>query len=199
MSLEGKVAVVTGGGRELGKAAATGLARAGANVVIAEIEDYGAETAREISSIGSGCTFVKTDVSKRTDVERMVAKAIEAHGRIDILVNNAAIYPYRPWVEISEEEWDRVFAVNVKGQFLCSQCVVPHMKRAWERQDHQLGVGHVLRRVPQLPALLVDEGSRCGFHSDPCAGTRGRQHQCQRHLSGRISDQGRNGHVLWTR
>jgi 3-oxoacyl-[acyl-carrier protein] reductase len=128
MDLSGKVAIVTGGGRELGKAAATGLAKAGANVVIAEIEDFGADTAEEISKLGPNCVFIKTDVSNKESVDRMVSKTVEVFGRVDILVNNAAIYPYRPWDQITEEEWDKVFAVNIKGQFLCAQAAASHMK-----------------------------------------------------------------------
>lgn len=128
MNLSGRVAVVTGGGRELGKAAAVGLAQAGAHVAIAEIEEFGAATAEEVSRLGTRCIFIRTDVSNKESVEQMISKTVEELGRVDILVNNAAIYPYRPLDKISEEEWDKVFAVNIKGQFLCAQAAVPHMK-----------------------------------------------------------------------
>jgi 3-oxoacyl-[acyl-carrier protein] reductase len=130
MDFEGKVAIVTGGGRELGKAAVLGLARAGAHVVVAEKEDFGADTAEEASALGRRCLFLPTDVADAASVARMVGQTVDAFGRIDILVNNAAIYPHRPWHEISEAEWDRVFAVNIKGQFLCAQAVYPHLKAA---------------------------------------------------------------------
>jgi 3-oxoacyl-[acyl-carrier protein] reductase len=130
MILSGKVAIVTGGGRELGKAAVLGLARAGAHVVVAEIEAFGAETAAEACALGPRCIYVQTDVADRASVDSMVAHTVAEFGRVDVLVNNAAIYPYRPFQEISEAEWDRVFAVNIKGQFLCAQAVYPHMKTA---------------------------------------------------------------------
>ena len=130
MILSGKVAIVTGGGRELGKAAVLGLARAGAHVVVAEIEAFGVETAAEACALGPRCIYVQTDVANHASVESMVARTVAEFGRVDVLVNNAAIYPYRPFQEISEAEWDRVFAVNIKGQFLCAQAVYPHMKTA---------------------------------------------------------------------
>ena len=130
MNLEGRVAVVTGGGRGLGLADAIRLAQAGANVVIAELAEYGRDAAEEVSNAGPRCTYVKTDVSNSESVERMAARAAEAFGRIDILVNNAAIQLYGPWDEISAEEWDEVFAVNMRGYFLAAKAVVPHMKTA---------------------------------------------------------------------
>jgi 3-oxoacyl-[acyl-carrier protein] reductase len=128
MKLEGRVAIVTGGGRGLGEAEAMGLAKVGANVVIAEIEEYGRVAAEKASKAGPRCLYVQTDVSSEESIAQMVAKTVEEFGRIDILVNNAAIYPYRPWDEISREEWDKVFAVNIRGYFLCAKAVAPHMK-----------------------------------------------------------------------
>jgi 3-oxoacyl-[acyl-carrier protein] reductase len=128
MKLEGRVAIVTGGGRGLGKAEAIGLAKASANVVIAEIEEYGRAAAEEASKAGPRCLYIQTDVSSEESIAQMVAKTVEEFGRVDILVNNAAIYPYRPWDEISKEEWDKVFGVNIRGYFLCAKAVAPHMK-----------------------------------------------------------------------
>jgi 3-oxoacyl-[acyl-carrier protein] reductase len=128
LNLKGQVAIVTGGGRGLGKAAAARMARAGANVVIAEFGDFGRDAAEEVSQIGPKSIFVQTDVSDSESVAAMVATAVETFGRIDILVNNAAIYPFHTWEETSEEEWDRVFAVNMKGCFLCAKAVIPHMQ-----------------------------------------------------------------------
>lgn len=130
MNLSGKVAIVTGGGRELGKAAVLGLASEGANVVVAEIEAFGADTAEEASALGPKCIYIQTDVADQASVNNMVNRTVAEFGRIDILVNNAAIYPYRPFHEISEEEWDRVFAVNIKGQFLCVQAAYQYLKAA---------------------------------------------------------------------
>jgi 3-oxoacyl-[acyl-carrier protein] reductase len=128
LNLKGKVAIVTGGGRGLGKAAAARMARAGANVVIAELGDFGRDAAEEVSRIGPQSIFVQTDVSDSASVAAMVATAVETFGRIDILVNNAAIYPFHTWEETSEEEWDSVFAVNMKGCFLCAKAAIPHMQ-----------------------------------------------------------------------
>jgi 3-oxoacyl-[acyl-carrier protein] reductase len=127
--LSGKVAIVTGAGGALGAAIASGLAQAGASVVLADVKTQAAETAAsQIASEGGNALAIACDVSRSADVERLVQQTVDAFGGVDILINNAAIYPYRAWTEIVEEEWDRVFAVNIKGYFLCARAVYPSMK-----------------------------------------------------------------------
>lgn len=127
--LSGKVAIVTGAGGALGAAIASGLAQAGASVVLADVKTQAAEAAAsQIASEGSNALAIACDVSRSADVERLVQQTVDAFGGVDILINNAAIYPYRAWTEIVEEEWDRVFAVNIKGYFLCARAVYPSMK-----------------------------------------------------------------------
>jgi NAD(P)-dependent dehydrogenase (short-subunit alcohol dehydrogenase family) len=129
-SLSGKIAVVTGGSRGLGKAIALGLARSGADVVIADIlERESKETVKEIEKLGRRSMFVKTDVSKGKDAENMVKKTVEKFKRIDILVNNAGVYKATPMESVEENEWDRIMDVNVKGQFLCAKEVGEQMIR----------------------------------------------------------------------
>jgi 3-oxoacyl-[acyl-carrier protein] reductase len=128
-SLEGRVAIVTGGGGGLGEGICHRLARAGAAVAAADIDRGKAErVAREVSSGGGRCIALEADVSDRGSVETMVEQTASELGGIDILVNNAAIYPLRPWQEIEEEEWDRVLSVNLKGYFLCARAAFPHMQ-----------------------------------------------------------------------
>ena len=141
--LDGKVALVTGAGGErgIGRAIATRLAREGADVVVSDIaaNPYGGgqsgwggapAVVREIEAAGRQGLTVLADVSDSAEVEGLVSQALERFGRIDILVNNAASRPGPdrvPVVELNEEAWDEVLAVNLKGTFLCSRGVARHM------------------------------------------------------------------------
>jgi NAD(P)-dependent dehydrogenase (short-subunit alcohol dehydrogenase family) len=130
MRLAGKVAIVTGGARHIGAAYCRTLAREGAAVVIADILD-GKTVAEEIRSKGGNALALKIDVSKERDTNRMAVETVNAFGRIDILINNAAIFiniQRHPFYEISADEWDRVSAVNIKGPFLCAKAVFAQMK-----------------------------------------------------------------------
>jgi 3-oxoacyl-[acyl-carrier protein] reductase len=130
MDLEGKVAIVTGAGRGIGWAVAQRLALDGANLVIAEIDEKSAEEkAAAIRAMGREALPVKMDVSRWSDVQRMVQEVMVRFQRIDILVNNAGILgPYFPVTEYPEEIWDRVIAVHLKGTFLCCKAVLQIMK-----------------------------------------------------------------------
>ena len=130
MRLEGRVAIVTGGARHIGAAYCRRLAEEGAAVVIADILD-GARVAEDIRSKGGRALPLRVDVSNEEDTNRMALETAKAFGRIDILVNNAAIFiniQRHPFYEITAEEWDRVSAVNIKGPFLCAKAVFPKMK-----------------------------------------------------------------------
>jgi 3-oxoacyl-[acyl-carrier protein] reductase len=127
--LEDRVAIVTGGGGGLGEGICGSLAAAGAAVAAVDVAREDAErVAEQVSSNGARCIALEADVSDRRSTEAMVEKVVGELGGVDILVNNAAIYPLRPWMEIEEEEWDRVLAVNLKGYFLCARAVFPHMR-----------------------------------------------------------------------
>ena len=131
MRLKDKVAIITGAGRGIGQAFSLRFADEGAHVVIAEIELANAEqVAKEIEAKGGQALALRTDVSDEASTKEMADKAMERFGRIDILVNNAALYyglGAKPWDARTPEEWDRIFAVNVKGSWLCCKAVVPHM------------------------------------------------------------------------
>lgn len=124
--IDGKVAIVTGGSRGLGKAMAKGLADAGVEVVIADVLDS-SETVEEIKKMGKKATGLKVDVSNKKEVDEMVDKVIEEFGRIDFLVNNAGILRTGKAEELSKEDWDKVIAINLTGQFLCAQAVAKQM------------------------------------------------------------------------
>jgi len=131
MRLAGKVAIVTGGTRHIGAVYCRKLAAEGAAVIIADVLD-GDKVVQEITAAGGRAMALKVDVSKEEDTIQMAAETVKTFGRIDILVNNAAIFiniQRQPFYEITAEEWDRVSAVNIKGPFLCAKAVFPQMKK----------------------------------------------------------------------
>ena len=129
--LGGKGAVVTGGGMGIGRAIALRLAEAGAGVMIADINQEAAEgTVEEIKASGGKARAIVADASSATDARKVVEAAVEAFGSLDILINNAGIYPMAPVLEASEELWGKVLDLNLKGTFLCSQAAAQEMVKA---------------------------------------------------------------------
>ena len=128
MKLLGRIAIVTGAGRGIGRAIATLYSREGAKVVlVARTQEQLRAVAGEISALGAEVLIVPTDVRDKVQVQQLVAATLERFGRIDILVNNAGVARHGYILDISEEDWDLTFDVNVKGVFLCTQAVLPQM------------------------------------------------------------------------
>jgi NAD(P)-dependent dehydrogenase (short-subunit alcohol dehydrogenase family) len=128
--LEGKVAIITGAGQGIGKAVALRLAREGADVVAAEINhDTAATTAQEIHLLGRRSVAHQIDVSHLSEIQAMVDRVVAELGRIDILVNVAGIAQTKPFLDLTEEDWDRVVDVNLKGTVFCMQAVGRQMIR----------------------------------------------------------------------
>jgi len=132
MRFKDKVCIITGAGQGIGKYFAKRFAEEGAKVVIAtRREETGGVVADEISSEGYEAWFIKTDVSDEQNTLSMAKGTIEKYGRIDVLINNAAVFStlgQKPFDQIPVEEWDKVMAVNLKGYWLCCKAVIPHMK-----------------------------------------------------------------------
>ncbi len=130
--LQGKVAIVTGAGGDIGRAIAVRYAQEGARVVVAEIQQELADrTAGAVKDAGGEVLALATDVSTRLDTEAMARRTFEQWGRIDVLVNNAAMFGTLrrvPFHELTEEEWDACMAVNLRGMWLCCKAVFPYMR-----------------------------------------------------------------------
>jgi len=133
MRLKDRVAVITGGAKGLGRAFALKMAQEGARVMVVTRKDMDnlKETVKQVEATGGEAAWFQADVAREEDTLAMAEAAVKAFGRIDILVNNAAVYDgikRKPFNEIDPNEWDLVMAVNVKGAFLAARAVFPHMK-----------------------------------------------------------------------
>ena len=135
MRLYNKVAIITGSARGLGKAFALRFAKEGANLTVCDLHDCG-PVAEEIEVLGKEVMPLKIDISSEKETAEMVKRTVERFGRIDILINNAAVIGgldipdfMKPADELTPADWDKMLGVNVKGTFLCCKAVIPHMKK----------------------------------------------------------------------
>jgi NAD(P)-dependent dehydrogenase (short-subunit alcohol dehydrogenase family) len=165
MRLKGKVAIVTGAAQGLGKAFALRLAKEGARVVITDILDgKGVQQAIE-ENVGEALVL-HTDVSDEKSTIEMAAKTIERFGRIDILINNAALFSAlarKPFHEVSVQEWDYVMGVNLRGPFLCCKAVYPHMKREGRGKIINISSGTFFQGVPKRVHYLTSKAGVIGL------------------------------------
>ena len=128
MKFDGKVAIVTGAARGIGKAIAEGLAKEGATVVVADLlEDLAKETAQEIKSRGGQAIPVKMDITNSKEVKAVVEQLLKQCGKIDVLVNNAGWDKIEPFVQSTEDTWDKVIAINLKGPVIVTRAVLDDM------------------------------------------------------------------------
>jgi 3-oxoacyl-[acyl-carrier protein] reductase len=167
MRLKDKVAIVTGGGVGIGKAYAQGLAKEGAKVVVADIQEAEAEkVATDIKQSGGDAMAVPVDVTSFDKAQAMAQAAISAYGRIDILVNNAGLYSAlkkKNFMEIDSDEWDRVMAVNVKGLFHCVKAVYPVMKQQGKGKIINISSGTMLNGSPFFLHYVSSKAGVIGF------------------------------------
>jgi 3-oxoacyl-[acyl-carrier protein] reductase len=167
--LKGRVAIVTGSGHGIGKAYAQRLAAEGAKLVIADIDVAASEAVvSEMRAAGSEAIAVATDISQYAAVQTMARRAVEAFGGIDILVNNAAMFSVVPmsrvpFDEITEDEWDRLMSVNVRGMWLACRAVVPHMKERGYGKIVNIGSSTVWERTGTRIHYVTSKAAVVGF------------------------------------
>jgi len=163
--LDGRIALVTGGGRGIGRAVALAFAREGADVAVAGARDRAAlhEVEQAIASLGRRALADTVDVARREGVDRLVKRVIEDWGRIDILVNNAGILHPAPLEEISGEQWDTTIAVHLTGTFNCTQAVLPAMKREGRGKIINVAAPSALRGASGVADYAAAKGGIIAF------------------------------------
>mgnify|MGYP003352528532 FL=1 len=169
MRLKDKIIIITGAGHGLGLAYAKRFAGEGATVVIAEIDEpAGAAAAEAIRAAGGMALFRHTDVTQYEQVKAMVDETVARFGRVDVLVNNAAIYETErvwkgPVEELSEATWDRLMAVNLKGVFLCCKAVIPVMKAQRRGKIITVASGTFFLGLGDMPHYTAAKGGVIGL------------------------------------
>ena len=161
MKLQDKVAIVTGAQTGIGRAIAERIAAEGGTVVLADINDAMAAAAG-ITASGGKATAIQVDVADEASVEAMVQRAMQAHGRVDILVNNAAIasgLELRPFETISAAEWRRMQDVNAMGPFLCCRAVAPHMRKQRSGRIVNMTSGTAFKGAPFMLDYVASKGA----------------------------------------
>jgi NAD(P)-dependent dehydrogenase (short-subunit alcohol dehydrogenase family) len=162
MRLSGKVAIVTGAGSGIGKALAMRLAADGASVVVVDLQKFDLSAAEIAKTTGARTLGLQTDVSNENEVERMAAETVKAFGRIDILVNNAAVFStlkLKPFEEIGVAEWRKVMDVNIMGVALCCRACVPRMRKGGYGRIINLASGAPLKGVPFFLHYISSKGA----------------------------------------
>jgi NAD(P)-dependent dehydrogenase (short-subunit alcohol dehydrogenase family) len=159
LSLRGRVALISGAASGIGRGIAGRLAEIGAAVVILDIdEERGAEAAADIAARGGRAEFMKCDVRRDADCRRAVSESVRKFGKIDILCNNAGNVIRKDCVELSEEEWDQAMAVTLKGAYLLSHHVIPHMIRGGGGSIINIGSGWSLKGGPKAVSYCAAKG-----------------------------------------
>lgn len=159
MNFMGKVIIVTGGGKGIGRCIAQSYAYAGGKVVIADINDVtGRETEAQIKRTGYDALFIKADVSVPSDIERLVKSADAEFGRIDVLINNAAVNKWNSPYTLSVEDWDRIINTNLRSVFLCSREAAAVMKRNGGGSIVNISSTRAMMSEPDSEAYAASKG-----------------------------------------
>ena len=167
MRLKEKVVIITGGSQGIGRGYARRLAEEGAKVVIADINDEkGYQVEKELGDKGYTAKYIKVNVADKESVQQMVDTAVKEFGTIDILINNASVFStikMKPFEEISLEEWNKVITVNLTGVFLCSQAVVPVMRKQKKGRIINISSGTILAGRPYYIHYVSSKAGVAGF------------------------------------
>jgi 3-oxoacyl-[acyl-carrier protein] reductase/pyridoxal 4-dehydrogenase len=156
--LDGRVAIVTGAAQGIGKAIVNKLADEGATVVVADVNGDGAQQAAPERGMG-----MQVDVSNEDDVKRMVSETVEAYGKLDVLVNNAAIVPFKAWDEVDFAEWRRIMTVNLDGTFLTCHYGHKPMREAGYGRIVNIASNVILAGTPNLAHYVASKGGIFAF------------------------------------
>ena len=160
MKLKDRVAIVTGGAQGIGRAIADNFGEEGATVVIADVNGAGAESA---AAAIPGAVGLQVDVSNRKDVSRMVGETVRRFGKLDILVNNAAIVPFTAWDDIDFDEWRRIMAVNLDGVFLTCRAASDEMRKHGYGRIVNIASNTVVAGTPNMAHYVSAKGGVFGF------------------------------------
>lgn len=160
MKLEDRVAIVTGAARGIGRAIAQKLAAEGATVAVADLDAAGA--AETVKGLGKGMAL-GVDVSDPDSVEAMVKAVTDEHGRVDVLVNDAAIVPFIPWAEVDLEHWRKLIDTNLTGVYLCTRAAWGPMREAGYGRIVNIASNTVLAGTPNMAAYVAAKGGVLGF------------------------------------
>jgi NAD(P)-dependent dehydrogenase (short-subunit alcohol dehydrogenase family) len=159
MKLENRVAIVTGAAQGIGKAIAEKLAAEGATVVAADLQGDGAKATAD----ALGGTAVQMDVSQEADAQRMVDETLAAHGKVDVLVNAAAIVPFVAWDDVDYDYWRKIISVNLDGAFLVSRAVETPMRQAGYGRIVQIASNAFFAGTPNMGPYLAAKGGVVGL------------------------------------
>lgn len=160
--LEGRVAIITGAARGIGRAYSLGMAREGAHIVAVDLLDLSG-TKSAVEELGVKALALKADISVEEETLRMVKEAMDSFGRIDILMNNAALSPEQPLDEITFADWRKVLSVDVDGVFLCAKAVIPHMKRQRYGRIINISSSTVFMSFPNLLHYITAKAGVIGM------------------------------------
>jgi 3-oxoacyl-[acyl-carrier protein] reductase len=166
LRLAGRVALVTGAARGIGRGICLKLANEGARVVVNHLShgEMAAAVVDEIVAGGGEAMTVRADISRREDAEALVAATVEAYGGLDILVNNAALTDvHKPWDQIDDDEWDDVMAVNLRGCFLCFRAAYPHLRAGGHGRVISISSVTFWLGTPRLVHYVASKGGVIGF------------------------------------
>lgn len=158
LNIRGKIAVVPGGAAGIGFSIVEGLARNGARVVIGDVDPVGAERAAALKERGYDVHFRRTDVRSKEDTDKLAEEVDRRCGGADYLINVAGIYPFLDVLETTEEVWDQVLDINLKGMYLCCRAFVPHMIRKGKGAIVNIGSSNADGGMPELFAYSVSKG-----------------------------------------